>query len=842
MDNNIKENNAQYFEDAKEILWEVFSKIRSSLNISDYSFILFLFHFVRSSKIDFETINNYSTFDERMSQLSKYYKADDAIVLKKIYDVYQKPINSINISSIADIISILNKAIKICPPKLHLQLFDDLLFKLNRFSGKYYGEFLLPNEVASFVMKLTEIPNHAKIYNPFAGFASFGILACEDELTGVEQKYFAQELNHTTWAIGLLRLIVHDKVDLASYIHDDSIKNWNSFNQEYDLIIANPPFGKKILPKQKSKFGDIRSCEHFLVAKGLDSINSNGKLVAIIPSGFLHRQSDKELRKYLVENDLLEIVISFPGGLLSNTGIPFSIIVINNSKVEKEHIRFIDAESFVEKHGTNHKRLNSELLLSDLKSNNQSDRFKIVHKSQVSVLDYNLSVLRYFYKEIDGISLGSFAHIFKSQKTTYRIKDKFVRIRDLGDNSNDNKINYNTVKKDYIPKYSQIIDHSCLLVATQWKSLKPVYFEYVGKSIYVSNTITALKIDQSQVNINYLVNELNSDYIKDQIDKLSVSDVVPFIKKDDLLSIKIVLPTLSEQKAKISGISELSDKLKEVESKIDEREQKFSEQKYNEFASLKHTLGTPRQNILSYAETLLLFFNKENLESFKLNKSDSTNLKDIFETLNEKFKLELGQDLSSVFENIKTDITFISQLLEKGEKGLILEDYNIETIPLNKVLAFIDKLCLTSLYNFTIYVDKSLEELKQSKQSKSFGIKTNLTLLKVMFENIFTNAQKHAFLSKKFSDKHEVVLDVLLAEEDFVISIINNGEPFPSKFTKEKFITKYSTGVRDSGSGLGGYDIDRIIHYFGGNWELISKKESNFPVQLDFHFPRIIIE
>src|SRR5690606_4908438 len=76
-----------------------------------------------------------------------------------------------------------------------------------------------------------------KIYNPFAGVASF-IKDYQDA-----NLICAQELNYKTWAIGQLRLIVHKSS--ADYRCEDSISNW--INQEqFDLIVSNPPFGMRL--------------------------------------------------------------------------------------------------------------------------------------------------------------------------------------------------------------------------------------------------------------------------------------------------------------------------------------------------------------------------------------------------------------------------------------------------------------------------------------------------------------------------------------------------------------------------------------------------------------------
>jgi type I restriction enzyme M protein len=81
---------------------------------------------------------------------------------------------------------------------------------------------------------------------------------------------------------------------------------------------------------------------------------------------------------------------------------------------------------------------------------------------------------------------------------------------------------------------------------------------------------------------------------------------------------------------------------------------------------------------------------------------------------------------------------------------------------------------------------------------------------------------------------------VELSEIDnyLIVEVSNNGFPFPKNFDREKFITKYSTADVSNGSGLGGYDINRIATYFENeNWELILNTDPIYPVIFRFSFP-----
>ena len=70
-------------------------------------------------------------------------------------------------------------------------------------------------------------------------------------------------------------------------------------------------------------------------------------------------------------------------------------------------------------------------------------------------------------------------------------------------------------------------------------------------------------MNESKVEIAYLINELHTDYVQEQLESFRLGALsMPFIRKDDLLEVVIKLPSLEEQRAKIQGIFEVSDKIK----------------------------------------------------------------------------------------------------------------------------------------------------------------------------------------------------------------------------------------------------------------------------------------
>ena len=273
------------------------------------------------------------------------------------------------------------------------------------------------------------------------------------------------------------------------------------------------------------------------------------------------------------------------------------------------------------------------------------------------------------------------------------------------------------------------------------------------------------------------------------------------------------------QRGKVAGLIELTETIKALKSQNNVLDYGLKSKNYDEYASLKHTLGTPRQNILSYADVLVSFFENNQSKAF-------------FE-VNNNFNQDLGLDLLSVFKAIKSDINFLSELLEKGEKGLVLTDYVIESVPLTEVQNIISLFKKVGRkFNINLF---PIED----ENKKHLGIGINKVLLKVVIDNLISNAKKHGFDNNK-SD-NQMLIDLKIIDNVFIIDIKNNGKPFPKNFDKDKFTAKFSTANSQNGTGLGGYDIDRIITYFGANWDLVLNEEI-FPVRFVFQFPIISLQ
>jgi len=788
----------------KNRIWKLFDVLRSDVNTEDYSVVL-LFIYLRSENLIAQHLLNEHHPKHVFIQLLQNTESKS---LQKVFDVFFPSVNRLSERSVNKIINLLSAIDSEWLKENLAFVYDETLERIALSYGRRGGEFIQPKELTEFVTSYVGSTKGLNVFNPFAGAASF-IKNNQDSLF-----VFAQELNKKTWAIGQLRLIVHKRS--FDFKCEDSIANWPD-QEKFDLIVSHPPFGLRINRIIREQNLNYRNVEEFLLNKGLDLLSNSGKLVSVLTQGILFTGgSVKRLREKLIEEDLIDTIISFPGGILHQTGIPFIILILNKSKETPGKIRLVEANNCISKPSPRENIIEVEKLLSVSKQVENTNAVRIITNDDVIANDFNLNVARYFQEEIEGVKLKNLLTFFRGTRRDIPDAGKMIRIRDLRDDKLDYKLNVSNLEVTEITRpHLRIIDESCLLLATRWKTLKPTYFEFFNEPIFLNHDILSFKINEQIVDTAYLINELHADYVEEQLTSYRQGATIPMIRRDDLLEIVIKLPSIEEQRAKVAGLQEISEKIRQLQNERNALAHGVSTKEFNEFASLKHTLGRPRHNILGWSKNLSKFFIRE---------------KNSISAMNDEFKALFDLGIIEAIDEINRDIKFISDVLEKGENGLVLNDYEKEIIPLAEINNIINTL---SNNEFMFSIKKQLLKVDEMKTR---GILINKVLFRTLLDNILTNANKYGFLDK--NKGNHLMMELSEIDDHLIVDIRNNGLPFPKNFDREKFITKYSTADTSNGSGLGGYDINRIAKYFENeNWDLILNTDPIYPVIFRFSFP-----
>ncbi|CAM9962138.1 unnamed protein product, partial [Chrysoparadoxa australica] len=308
-------------------------------------------------------------------------------------------------------------------------IFDELLFKLEEIMGKSSGGNIQPDEITKLMLFLADIENGNSVFNPFSGLASFGVNL------NSQVSYFAQEIVERTYIYSQLRLLAYDKLSQVEVKCEDTILKWPE-DSKFDRIISSPPFNVDIGNIYSDS--DSKTLEHFYLSKAINSISGSGKIITLVSNGLLFRSGQlKDFRKYLVDNDLIESIISLPGNLLSSTSISTSIIVISKQKEKKGFIKFIDASTLFTE-SSRRAFLLTDKIVSIYQLDNDSEHTRLVSISEIAFNDYDLSVSRYFIgnitKKFQGIELDEILKKANVEKVKSDVNVPYLKIGDLNDN------------------------------------------------------------------------------------------------------------------------------------------------------------------------------------------------------------------------------------------------------------------------------------------------------------------------------------------------------------------------------------------------------------------------
>ena len=264
-------------------------------------------------------------------------------------------------------------------------IFEEIIRRFSEAHNEDAGQHYTPREVIELMVNILfydDYKNLSKenvtktIYDPACGTG--GMLSVAEEYLGKinqnsELLAFGQEINDQTFAICKADMLI--KGNNANYIKDGNTLSDDKFkNQTFDYILSNPPFGrewkneKEVVENEakqgfSGRFGagipavsDGQMLFLMTAISKMKDIKEGGSRIAIIHNGSPLYTGDagsgtSNIRRYILENDLLEAIIALPNDIFYNTGIATYIWVLSNKKSQrrKGKVQLINANEKCEK-------------------------------------------------------------------------------------------------------------------------------------------------------------------------------------------------------------------------------------------------------------------------------------------------------------------------------------------------------------------------------------------------------------------------------------------------------------------------------------------------------------
>jgi type I restriction enzyme M protein len=706
--------------------------------------------------------------------------------------------------------------------------FDWVLAHISSIRSGFLSDSIHSPEVTELMCGLAETDESMKIFNPFAGLGGIGYRLKSN-------KTLCQENDRATWAVGALRVMAYGLSDKIEFALTNSILNWPENSEKFDVVIANPPIGIRFKQDYGAAIKESNSFEHFLVTKGLASLNGKGKLIALVPQKFLRNES--QLRRYLFDEGLVETVISIPSGFFNYTHTSLMVVVLDKAKGHSGRVKFVEANRFMDGSKKRSSKLDYKSLLQAISANDAThEDIKIVDGLTIAANDYSFNVGRYMLKKYEGIELSEILQPVQSGRSRKGSPEKYVRASNLKTNKFDFRLDVASLQEEEL-NIGKLLEESCILLTLNGSSLNPTFFEYTGTPIVIGNSIAAYKVDNQKWNLDYLIYELHSDYIKEQIKTIDSGSLFSSLSNLDIRWIKVDISYSIEEQTRIAKqrlqvYAEEETKKLEAFRKLNGITSEYHEQSNY----LRHTLNGRASNLISSVSNVRRLLQEVVAEKFP-------GLFDL--KLSDKHKINLG----GYIDLLETEVQYINEAI-KSQLGV---ESRIESKAMEKVnvLDFLKK--YIDLYNGR---NESLVQIAQTFDfeasfddevgSNTVFINANRDLLTELLDNVFKNANEHAFTAGTLNRLELFVTTQMEAySQKLLITISNSGRPFPDDFSKADYIRN---GIKDgpnAGSGFGGWLINKIVQEMGGEFEIErltaedDLSSGNLVTSIHFTFPII---
>ena len=271
---------------------------------------------------------------------------------------------------------------------------------------KKAGEFYTPRSVIKLMVEILDPQEGETIYDPACGTGGMLLAAIDHvERNGGDPRtfygnIFGQEKNLNTSAIARMNLVLHGVEDF-DIAREDTLRSpafTDSSNSlaTFDCVIANPPFSLKEWGREewesdpwgRNRFGvppngngDYAWLQHMIASMN----TTTGRLAVVLPNGALIRsRAEGNIRRQLIQTDLIETVISLVDNLFYGTNIPASILILKADKKadRRGKILMINAEDL-------------------FRSGRAKNFFDPEHIQQVAALEKDFKTIPYRTKVID---------------------------------------------------------------------------------------------------------------------------------------------------------------------------------------------------------------------------------------------------------------------------------------------------------------------------------------------------------------------------------------------------------------------------------------------------------
>ena len=265
-------------------------------------------------------------------------------------------------------------------PDLLGNAYEYLIRKFAEGQGQSAGEFYTPAEVGRLMARILDPQPGMTVYDPCCGSSGL-LIKCHLRLLethgavvnehkelppeAAPLRLFGQEINPSTFAMSRMNAFLHDmdaEIALGDTMRKPAFTDRSGHLRQFDIVIANPMwnqdfpeevyrndatgrFDKGIPPASSADWGWV---QHMVA-----SLKPDGRMAIVLDTGAVSRGSgnaassrERDIRRALLEEDLIEAIILLPENLFYNTSAPGVVMVVSPSKPHPHEVLMVNASHF----------------------------------------------------------------------------------------------------------------------------------------------------------------------------------------------------------------------------------------------------------------------------------------------------------------------------------------------------------------------------------------------------------------------------------------------------------------------------------------------------------------
>ncbi len=307
--------------------------------------------------------------------------------------------------------------------------YEYLIRKFAEGSGQSAGEFYTPPEVALVMARIMDPLPGMDVYDPCCGSAGLLIkcrLAVNEKQRDASNrnsapvKLYGQENEPGTWAMANMNMIIHDMegdIQIGDTFRKPKFRAGNRL-QTFDRVVANPMWNQTEFKEQDYDADELNRFQKGAGYPGgkadwgwmqhiVASLKPRGRAAVVLDTGAAARGSgnansnkEKDVRRWFVEQDLIEGVLYLPENLFYNTSSPGIVIVLNKAKPKDRQGKLLlinASREFVKGDPKNYIPEDAIARIVDAFAGwKEVERYsRIVNREEIAKTDYNISPNRY---------------------------------------------------------------------------------------------------------------------------------------------------------------------------------------------------------------------------------------------------------------------------------------------------------------------------------------------------------------------------------------------------------------------------------------------------------------